>query len=207
MKVLSCFRDTPSSIGSSISNQDSLYLNISPFQGGGALITSTQLSARGFKYADVLAGKTFRYTENGVEGLLKNKKAFIASARGRVYSADSPAAAFEHQESYLIGLLAFLGVTDVRAVRAEGIAFEPEARKAAVARAREDIKHHRCERVVCCQPRTFDWSNEVDGIRQVVARLPAIRSWLPQLVPRSRLAAGRELLLPLPRASGCRGDV
>lgn len=86
-----------------------------------------------------VVGKTFRYTATGPEGLLKNKKAFIASARGGVYSVGSPAAALEHQESYLIGLLAFLGLTDVKVVRAEGIAFGPEAREAAVTRALEDI--------------------------------------------------------------------
>ena len=86
-----------------------------------------------------VAGKTFRYTATGPEGLLKGKKAIIASARGGVYSAGSPAAALEHQESYLIGLLAFLGVTDVQVVRAEGIAFGPEAKEAAIAHALEDI--------------------------------------------------------------------
>ncbi len=86
-----------------------------------------------------IAGKTFRYTATGPEGLLKNKKAFIASARGGVYSAGSPAAALEHQESYLIGLLAFLGITDVQVVRAEGLAMGPEVRQAAVGRALEEI--------------------------------------------------------------------
>jgi len=86
-----------------------------------------------------VAGKTFQYTATGPEGLLKNKKAFIASARGGVYSAGSPAAALEHQESYLLGLLAFIGVTDVKVVRAEGIAFGPEAKEAAIAHALEDI--------------------------------------------------------------------
>ncbi len=43
----------------------------------------------------VVAGKTFRYTANGPEGLLSgNKKVFIASSRGNVYSPGSPAAAF-----------------------------------------------------------------------------------------------------------------
>jgi len=86
-----------------------------------------------------VAGKTFQYTATGPEGLLKNKKAFIASARGGVYSAGSPAAALEHQESYLLGLLAFIGVTDVKVVRAEGIAFGPEAKEAAIAHALEEI--------------------------------------------------------------------
>lgn len=86
-----------------------------------------------------VAGKTFQYTATGPEGLLKGKKAFIASARGGIYSAGSPAAALEHQESYLIGLLAFLGVTDVQVVRAEGIAFGPEAKEAAITKALEGI--------------------------------------------------------------------
>ncbi|MGJ7609677.1 MULTISPECIES: FMN-dependent NADH-azoreductase [unclassified Variovorax] len=86
-----------------------------------------------------LAGKTFRYTANGPQGLLHQKKAFIASSRGGVYSAGSPAAALEHQETYLVGLLAFLGITDVTVVRAEGIAFGPEARQAAVGQALAQI--------------------------------------------------------------------
>jgi FMN-dependent NADH-azoreductase len=86
-----------------------------------------------------VAGRTFNYTANGPEGLLKNKKAFLASARGGVYSAGSPGAAFEHQESYVTNVLAFLGVTDVTVVRAEGVAAGPEAKEAAFARAREDI--------------------------------------------------------------------
>lgn len=86
-----------------------------------------------------VAGKTFQYTATGPVGLLKGKRAFIASARGSVYPAGSPAAANDHQESYLIGLLSFLGVTDVKVVRAEGLAFGPEAKEAAVASALEDI--------------------------------------------------------------------
>ena len=86
-----------------------------------------------------VAGKTFRYTATGPEGLLKDKKAFIASARGGVYSAGSPAAALEHQESYLIGLLAFLGVVDVTVVRAEGLAMGSQAKDAAISRAFADI--------------------------------------------------------------------
>ncbi len=86
-----------------------------------------------------VAGKTFRYTATGPEGLLKNKKAFIASARGGVYSAGSPATALEHQESYLIGLLAFIGVVDVTVVRAEGLAMGPQAKDAAISHALADI--------------------------------------------------------------------
>jgi len=84
-------------------------------------------------------GITFHYTANGPEGLLLNKKAFIASARGGVYSGASPAAVFDHQETYLRGVLGFLGVTDVTVVRAEGIALGDEAKEAATARALDEI--------------------------------------------------------------------
>jgi FMN-dependent NADH-azoreductase len=87
----------------------------------------------------VVAGKTFRYGANGAEGLLKNRKVFIASSRGNIYSPGSPAALLEHHESYLTGVLSFIGLTDVSIVRAEGLAFGPEAKEAAMLKARENI--------------------------------------------------------------------
>lgn len=88
----------------------------------------------------VIAGKTFRYGANGAEGLLsKDKKVFIASSRGNVYAAGSPAAALEHHESYLTGVLSFIGLTNVTIVRAEGLAFGTEAKEAAMLKARENI--------------------------------------------------------------------
>ena len=87
----------------------------------------------------VVAGKTFRYGANGAEGLLKNKKVFIASSRGNVYTPGSPSAALEHHESYLIGVLSFIGLKDVTIVRAEGLAFGPEAKEAAMLKARANI--------------------------------------------------------------------
>ena len=87
----------------------------------------------------VVAGKTFRYGANGAEGLLTNKKVFIASSRGNVYAPGSPAAALEHHESYLLGVLKFIGLTDVTIVRAEGLAFGPEAKEAAMSKARANI--------------------------------------------------------------------
>jgi len=88
----------------------------------------------------VVAGKTFRYGPNGPESLLPpGKKVFIASSRGGIYQPGSPAAALEHHESYLKGVLAFIGLTDVSVVRAEGIALGAEARAAAIAGAKEQI--------------------------------------------------------------------
>jgi FMN-dependent NADH-azoreductase len=86
-----------------------------------------------------IAGRTFQYGANGPEGLLKGKKAFIASARGNIYTPGSPNTALEHHETYLTGVLGFIGITDVTVVRAEGIAFGPEAREAAFTKARAEI--------------------------------------------------------------------
>lgn len=88
----------------------------------------------------VVAGKTFRYGANGPEGLVpKGKKVFIASSRGGYYQPGSPASALEHHESYLKGVLGFIGLTDVTVVRAEGIALGAEARAKAMEAARQQI--------------------------------------------------------------------
>jgi FMN-dependent NADH-azoreductase len=88
----------------------------------------------------VVAGKTFTYGPNGAESLLpKNKKVLIASSRGGVYVRGTPAAAFEHHETYLTGVLSFIGLSDVTIVRAEGIALGVEAREAAMTQARRSI--------------------------------------------------------------------
>lgn len=67
----------------------------------------------------VRSGKTFRYGENGVEGLLKDKKVYIALASGGVYS-DGPMQFMDSVSPYFNNVFAFLGVTDVKIVRAEG---------------------------------------------------------------------------------------
>lgn len=64
------------------------------------------------------AGVTFRYTEQGPEGLLKDKKVYVALARGGLYR-DTPA---DSQVPYLEGVLSFLGMTDVEFIYAEGLA-------------------------------------------------------------------------------------
>ncbi len=78
-----------------------------------------------------VAGKTFRYTESGAQGLAGGKKVFIASARGGIYS-EGPAAAADFQEPFLRQVFAFVGIDDVTFVRAEGVAYGPDHRKAAL---------------------------------------------------------------------------
>jgi len=88
----------------------------------------------------VVAGKTFRYTERGPEGLLPaGKKVFVAASSGGVYSGDSPTKALEHTVSYLTGVLAHMGLKDVTVIRAEGVAMGPEARQNAMEKARRAI--------------------------------------------------------------------
>ena len=86
-----------------------------------------------------VAGKTFRYTETGPEGLAGGKRVIIASTRGGVYSAGSPAAAMDFQEPYLRTVLGFLGITDIEFVRAEGVAMGDEAKAQAIDNATATI--------------------------------------------------------------------
>jgi FMN-dependent NADH-azoreductase len=79
----------------------------------------------------LVAGKTFRYTENGVEGLTGPKRVIVASSRGGVYS-DGPMTPFDHQEAYLRHVLGFIGIGDVEFVRAEGVGMGPDARRQAI---------------------------------------------------------------------------
>lgn len=81
------------------------------------------------------AGITFRYTENGPEGLVKGKKVFVVSARGGKYLGTPN----DSQTPYLKSFLGFLGMTDVTFIYAEGLAMGPDAVGAALAGAREAI--------------------------------------------------------------------
>jgi FMN-dependent NADH-azoreductase len=83
-----------------------------------------------------VAGRTFRYTANGPEGLAGGKQVIVAVARGGVSRAD---AVGEFGESYLKFLFGFLGITAVRFVRAEGLAISPQQRAASLEAARAAI--------------------------------------------------------------------
>ncbi len=87
-------------------------------------------------------GRTFTYTEKGPKGLAGGKTVIVASSRGGAYSTSEAGRALEHQESYLQTVLGFIGITDVRFVRAEGLAMGDEARSAALASAQGAIRAH-----------------------------------------------------------------
>jgi len=78
-------------------------------------------------------GVTFKYSDKGPVGLLTGKKAYVFVTRGGVYGT-------EHIHTrYVRDFLAFLGITDVEFVYAEGLAISPAAKDAALAKAREVI--------------------------------------------------------------------
>ena len=89
-----------------------------------------------------VAGRTFKYTDKGPVGLAGGKTVIVASTRGGVYSTSEGGNAMEHQESYLKVVFGFFGITDVRFVRAEGVAMGPDAKAAALASANVEISTH-----------------------------------------------------------------
>ena len=92
-------------------------------------------------WIDCLAapGQTFRYTATGVEGLCGGKRIIVGSSRGGFYSAPSPMAALDHQESYLTGFFGFMGVSDIAFVRAEGVNLGTEQRARALESALAEV--------------------------------------------------------------------
>lgn len=78
-----------------------------------------------------VAGKTFRYTENGPEGLAGGKRVVLAIASGGVHAGTGR----DFAEPYLRTVLGFLGIEDIETVRAEGVAISPEQRASAIADA------------------------------------------------------------------------
>ncbi|WNN42465.1 MULTISPECIES: FMN-dependent NADH-azoreductase [Winslowiella] len=89
-------------------------------------------------YFDLIAraGVTFRYTEAGPEGLVKNKRAVIISSRGGIHK-DTPT---DLLTPYVKLFLGFIGITDVNFVFAEGIAYGPEVATKASTEAKDAIK-------------------------------------------------------------------
>jgi FMN-dependent NADH-azoreductase len=83
-----------------------------------------------------VAGKTFRYTETGPQGLAGGKKVILASSRGGFHQDSSS----DFQEPYLRFLFGFLGITDLEIVRAEGLAVSPQHRGDSLAAAHASIR-------------------------------------------------------------------
>jgi FMN-dependent NADH-azoreductase len=83
-----------------------------------------------------VAGKTFRYGENGPEGLAGGKRVIVAISRGGFYDADN---AFEHVESYLKIMFNFIGV-EPEFIHADGVNYGPEQREAGIANGLAEVE-------------------------------------------------------------------
>ncbi|KAA9001977.1 FMN-dependent NADH-azoreductase [Affinibrenneria salicis] len=85
-------------------------------------------------YFDLIAraGVTFRYSEQGPEGLVTGKRAVVLSSRGGIHK-DTPT---DLLEPYLRLFLGFIGISDVEFVFAEGLAYGPEMAQ----KAQQDAK-------------------------------------------------------------------
>ncbi len=80
-------------------------------------------------------GVTFRYTEQGPEGLLKGKKVYVGLARGGRYRGTEA----DSQVPYLKTVLGFLGITEIHFIYAEGLNMGEEAAQQGFAQAEADI--------------------------------------------------------------------
>ncbi|RXT07965.1 FMN-dependent NADH-azoreductase [Ammoniphilus sp. CFH 90114] len=97
-----------------------------------------------------IAGKTFRYTENGPVGLLSDKKAVHIQARGGVYS-EGPAKDVEFGDRYMRAIFGFIGITDAESIIVEGMAQMPNEagaiKERAIAHAKEVASRFAAETV------------------------------------------------------------
>ncbi len=85
-------------------------------------------------------GRTFRYTADGVEGMLRDKQVVVLTGRGGFYARDAAGAAQDHQAGLVRTFFAFLGLEDVRFIHAEGQGIGPETAAAEESAARGAVE-------------------------------------------------------------------
>ena len=84
------------------------------------------------------AGVTFSYSESGPRGLLSGKKAYVFTSRGGIYS-HGPGKAMDFHETYLRGVLGFVGISDIAFLHSEGLALGPKVASEAIAQTRASM--------------------------------------------------------------------
>ncbi|MDJ0958162.1 MAG: FMN-dependent NADH-azoreductase [Arenicellales bacterium] len=82
------------------------------------------------------AGKTFRYTAEGPEGLINDMKAYLIFARGGVYRNT----ALDTQTGYLRNVLGLMGIIDIETIHAEGLNIGDDIRDASLTLAHDNIQ-------------------------------------------------------------------
>ncbi|MDP4160298.1 MAG: FMN-dependent NADH-azoreductase [Bacillota bacterium] len=93
--------------------------------------------ARLKSYIDTIciAGKTFRYTPDGPQGLLKDKKCLHIHASGGFHSKDP----MNHADKYLKDIMQFMGVADYKSIVVEGHSAIPDRAETIIAKAHTEI--------------------------------------------------------------------
>ena len=84
-----------------------------------------------------VAGKTFRYTAEGPQGLAGGKQVIVAATYGGMHPADSGR---NFVEPYLRQVFSFLGIDDIEFVSADGLSISPEHRANALDAAQQRIE-------------------------------------------------------------------
>ena len=88
----------------------------------------------------VRVGRTFAIGAGGYEGLVKGKKALFVTSSGGSFAPGSPYAAYNFQEPYLRTIFAFIGITDVQVVVADGQAQGEEVAQNSAAKAEATLQ-------------------------------------------------------------------
>lgn len=88
----------------------------------------------------VRVGKTIAFDADGPRGLVRNKKAIVATSRGGSYAEGTPRFDSDFQEPYLRQILAFMGITDVTFIHAENQARSEQAKVARAAASEQVAK-------------------------------------------------------------------
>jgi FMN-dependent NADH-azoreductase len=86
------------------------------------------------------SGVTFRYSDGRPEGLVKNKKVYLAIASGGVYS-EGPMKSYDFTEPYLRAVLGFIGLTDITTFRVEGTVI-PAMKDTALPKALSQVEEY-----------------------------------------------------------------
>jgi len=84
------------------------------------------------------AGETFKYTDKGPVGLLKDKKVYVIKASGGDYS-EMPMKGMDFLQPYLTFMLGFIGLDDVTFINHGGAAMGPDMAKAAESKTHREI--------------------------------------------------------------------
>ncbi|MCX5712941.1 MAG: NAD(P)H-dependent oxidoreductase [Candidatus Omnitrophica bacterium] len=92
-------------------------------------------------YIDVIVQPKylFRYTEKGVEGLVKGKRMIVISSRGGDYSIE-PMIKLDLQEPYLRAIFGLAGIIDITFVKAQPMDMDPKMRDERIKEAQGTAK-------------------------------------------------------------------